>query len=228
MRQIISVIQQKGGVGKTTLAVHLAHELRARQPDLKVTVADADPQQSASNWIARGERNGCSGVGGVVVAADGDGKNLKRELEAIDADIIIVDLPPAIESVSLRAALYANLILIPVGASALDIEAGRAAVDVSEEALGMDSSKQFLLVPSKVRSSTAAGKELRSILSGWGPVARTDIGLRVAFSDAATTGQGIAQYAPDSAAHNEIKTLAEEATQILWRMRHGEQAAIVG
>ena len=229
MKQVISIIQQKGGVGKTTLAVHLAHELRAQTPGLRVAIADADPQQSALKWIARGQSNGVNGLMAVQVAADGDGKHLKQELDAIDADVVIIDLPPAIESVSLRAALYANVILVPVGASALDIEAGKAAIDVCKEALNLDSSKTYLIVPSKIRQSTAAGRELATVLKSWGPIARTSVGLRVAFADAATGGQGITTYEPNSAAHQEIADLAKEITELLRRKSNGiAQTALAG
>ena len=173
MKQIISIIQQKGGVGKTTLTVHLAHELRAQNPSWRIAIADADPQQSATKWVARGKLTQDVGIEAYTVAADGEGKHLRKELEAIDADVVLVDLPPAIESVSLRAALYAHLMLVPVGASALDIEAAKAAIDVCEEAQGLDGSKKFLIVPSKVRSSTAAGRELRTVLSQWGQVSES-------------------------------------------------------
>lgn len=227
MKRIISVIQQKGGVGKTTLTVHLAHQLRLQNPNKRVAIADADPQQSASKWVKRGKVAGVCDIDAYTVAADGEGKYLRKELQAIDADLILVDLPPAIESVSLRAALYANLMLVPVGASALDIEAAKAAIDVCEEALGLDQQKQFLIVPSKVRSSTAAGRELRSVLSQWGQVSETTLGLRVAYSDAATTGEGICTYAPSSPAHMEMQNLAIEVTQLLGG-NHGEQAALAG
>lgn len=215
MKQVISVIQQKGGVGKTTLTVHLAHELKRLRPKLKVAIADADPQQSSTKWIMRGKSNGVNGIDVQPVAHDGEGKRLKKELSSIEADLVLVDLPPAIESVSLRAALYADLMLVPVGASALDIEAARAAIDVCEEAIDLDERKKMLLIPSKVRTNTKAGKELRSVLSGWGPVSKATIGLRIHFSDAATAGEGIGTYAPNSAAHKEIKQLAKEIAAIL-------------
>ena len=220
MKKIIAIIQQKGGVGKTTIAVHLAHELKNLYPELKIAIADADPQQSASKWIRRGQENEINGVECVMVATDGEGKKLRKELAEIDAQLLLIDLPPAIESVSLRAALYSDLMLVPVGASPLDLEAARGAIDVCEEALGLDPSKKFLLVPSKVRTQTKAGKELREVLSQWGPVSQTTIGLRVTFSDAAISGEGITTYAPNTSAYFEIQSLAEEVYNLL----QGEQA----
>ena len=82
MKKIISVIQQKGGVGKTTIAVNLAHQLKELYPKKAVTIADADPQKSASNWINRGLKAGFNSIevlqvgrrdivfGGIVAAHD--------------------------------------------------------------------------------------------------------------------------------------------------------------
>jgi chromosome partitioning protein len=214
MTKIVSVLQQKGGVGKTTIAVHLAHELCRLHPEKAIVVADADPQGSATKWITRGSAAGRTEIRVMPVAVDGEGRGLKRELAALGADIVVLDLPPAVAAVSLRAALYSNLMLVPVGASALDLEAARAALDVCEEATEADSTKKYLLVPSRVQSSTAAGQELRRVLQQWGPVARASIGLRVAFSDAAAAGQGVTTYAPNSAAHQEIQALAAEVCEL--------------
>ena len=191
-------------------------------PDWQIAVADADPQQSALKWIERGKAEGINGISAYSVAADGEGRALRAELAAIDADVVIIDLPPAIESVSLRAALYGNLMLVPVGPSALDIEAARDAVSVCEEALGMDGSKEFMLVPSKVRAGTAAGRELASVLAKWGRVSKSSIGLRQAYADAATSGEGITTYAPKSTAHAEIVALAEEIAAALQK-REGKE-----
>lgn len=70
--KIITVLQQKGGVGKTTVTVHLAAALASMHPTLLVAVADADPQGSATIWINRG--NGGIGVTAHTVAVDGDGR----------------------------------------------------------------------------------------------------------------------------------------------------------
>ena len=84
MKRIISIIQQKGGVGKTSLAVNLAYELKARFPELDVAIADADPQQSAAKWISRGQRSGFTGLSAVDVSGDESGsKNLKKKLRLL-------------------------------------------------------------------------------------------------------------------------------------------------
>jgi len=211
--KVVSVLQQKGGVGKTTIAVHLATQIKELFPNLKVALADADPQKSATVWLSSGATD--SGVSVHQVAVDIEGKRLMDELSSIDADLIIVDLPPAIAAISMRAALYSDLILVPVGASALDIEAARHAVDVCKEAIALDSSKQFLLIPNRVQMNTAAGRELRTVMSKWGPVSRATLCLRVAYADAVMLGVGINTFAPGSPAYQEIGQLAEEVIDML-------------
>jgi chromosome partitioning protein len=215
MKKIISVIQKKGGVGKTTLAINFAHQLKEMFPKKTVFIADADPQQSSLNWINRGLANGFNGIGVASIAADGTGKTLKTELENINSDFIIIDLPPAIEALSLRAALYSNFMLVPVGPSVLDIEAADDAIRVCKEAIELDKNKKFLLVPMKVQSSTTSGKDLQQTLEDRGPVSAASIGLRVAFSEAALHGTGVNTYAKNSPAHNEIKELTLEAIKLM-------------
>ncbi len=211
--KVISVLQQKGGVGKTTIAVHLATQIKELFPNLKVAIADADPQKSATHWLSSGDTE--TGVSIHHVAGDIEGKQLKHELELIDADLVIVDLPPAIAAISMRAALYSDLLLVPVGASALDIEAAKHAIDVCKEAILLDPTKKFLLIPNRVQMNTAAGRELRTVLSKWGPVSNATLCLRVAYADAVMLGIGINAFAPGSAAYQEIGILAEEVVKLL-------------
>jgi chromosome partitioning protein len=213
MIKVVTVLQQKGGVGKTTIAVHLATQIKELFPTLKIALADADPQKSATVWLSNGPEE--NGVSVHQVASDVEGKSLMDELTSIDADLVVVDLPPAIAAISMRAALYSDLILVPVGASALDIEAARHAVDVCKEAITLDPSKQFLLIPNRVQMNTAAGRELRNVLSNWGPVSKATLCLRVAYADAVMLGVGINSFAPGSPAYQEIGMLAEEVIHLL-------------
>ena len=212
---VISVIQQKGGAGKTTLTVHLAHMIADLRPKWRVMVADADPQQSALQWLNRGLRRGVSSLQGVAVAQDGEGKTLRKELAEMEADVVLIDLPPAIESISLRAALYADVMLIPVGASTLDLEAARAAVNLCHEARELDPRKRMLMVPSRIRSATSSARELRPALEAWGDVSDVSISLRVALSDAAASGEGINTFEPQGSASIEFIRLASEVLELI-------------
>jgi len=212
MPKTVVCLQQKGGSSKTTLCIHVATMLKHLYPQKKVAVADADPQQSASMWMKKGV---IEDIELVQVAQDGHGKQLKKELFDIDADVVVLDLPPYVESVSLRAALYGNVILVPVGPSELDISAARRPLDVCNEAVGMDPSKVVLIVPTRVREGTAAGKEIRDILADMGRVSKSTIGLRTAYSDAVTAGVGVNLFAPGTKAYQEIYELTLEVAKEL-------------
>jgi len=89
----------------------------------------------------------------------------------------------------------------------------------------LNASKTYMLVPSKVRAGTAACRELADVLSQWGPVAGASLGLRQAFADSATSGEGICTYSPSSTAHKEVAALAEEVTRNLG-VRHEQEASL--
>jgi chromosome partitioning protein len=209
--KIIALLQQKGGVGKTTLSVHLTVAIKALRPDLSIAIADADPQESSSAWL----KLGVAGVPTHRVAQDNEGKNLLADLKDISADIIVLDLPPALATISLRAALHSQLLLIPSGPSTVDLRATRAAVELAHEAMSMVPGKQMLLIPNKVRWNTSSGRQLRDALAAWGPVAKTTVCQREAFAEAALVGLGATQHAPESPAAEEITALAKEVLLLL-------------
>ena len=201
MPKVVVALQQKGGSSKSSLVIHCATMLKHMYPNKKIAVADADPQKSATLWMSKG---GIEDIELVHVAQDGDGKHLKRELAEIDAEVVFLDLPPFVESLALRAALYGNIILVPVGPSELDIAAAHRPLDVCAEAISMDPSKVVLIVPTRVREGTASGKELRDVLNQMGRVSKATIGMRAAISDAVSAGVGINLFAPGSKAYHEI------------------------
>lgn len=214
--KVVGIIQQKGGAGKTTIAVNLAHQMKEFFPKLNVALLDADVQQSAIGWLKRGEKKGRKlTIEAISSILEGDNKSLRKKLQGIKADIAIIDCPPSVEDVALKTALVSDIMLIPICASALDIEASRPALDVCKEALEMDPKKKYLLIPSKVQKSTGAGKEIRAVLKKLGPVSKTSLGLRVAMADAVAVGEGINTYAPNSAAHDEIKALTKEICKLI-------------
>ena len=181
-------------------------------PALKVAIADADPQGSASIWLKDGKQ---AGVKVVRVAGDKEGRTLKKELSDLSADVVILDLPPQVEALSLRAALYSVLILIPVGPSLLDIKASKLPLEVAREAIDTRPEIQVMLVPTRVRDNTAAGREIRDVLATMGRVSTATIRLRQPYADSAMSGLGINRYAPGTPAYLETRQLAQEVMEIL-------------
>jgi chromosome partitioning protein len=208
MAHILMVAQQKGGAGKTTLAAHLAVALATGQH--AVALIDADPQGSLGAWIeARRQADTPHPLdfhpapgwraGGVV-------PRLARE-----ADVVIIDSPPRAEA-SLRGPLReADLVLIPMQLSPMDIWAARATFDmVAQE------NKPALIVPNRVPARSRLADQLRREMAEQAlPVAQSSLGNRVAFAASLARGLGVSEAAPSSLAAGEIAALAREVLRTL-------------
>ena len=133
LSKVITIAQQKGGTGKTTLAVHLAMGF-IKYHNLKVAVIDTDPQGSLGQWfMIRSEKKIASDNLTFKTAslwgAQYESKTLKK-----DHDIVIIDTPPKIESDARPSIESADLVLIPVAASHVDFWATGAIVDIAKKA----------------------------------------------------------------------------------------------
>jgi chromosome partitioning protein len=124
--QTLALVCQKGGAGKTTLAIHLAAE--AATQGLRVLLLDLDPQASASRWADRRK----PGTIDVDVAVDSparlDAALLQAEREGYD--LVVMDTAPHADQFALRVARLAGLIIIPVRPSILDLDAAGASLDL--------------------------------------------------------------------------------------------------
>ena len=133
LSKVITISQQKGGSGKTTIAVHLALAF-IKYHNLKVAVIDTDPQGSLGKWFMIRTEKKVSNDNLTFKTASLWGAQYESKALKKDHDIVIIDTPPKIESDARPSIESADLVLIPVAASHVDFWATGAIVDIAKKA----------------------------------------------------------------------------------------------
>jgi chromosome partitioning protein len=209
---IIAFLNQKGGVGKTTLATQVAGELAAR--DFEVVVVDADPQGSALDWSQRRHQKGLLRKFGVIGLAR---ETLHVEVPQLARgfDHVIIDGPPRATALTRSAMLAADVIIIPVQPSPYDVWASAEIVSLVREACVFRPALRATFVINRRITGTVIGREARPALTGHPyPILATEVHQRVAFADSATAGRLVREYCADSPATVEVRRLASEVIQM--------------
>ena len=133
LSKVITISQQKGGTGKTTLAVHLAMAF-IKYHNLKVAIIDTDPQGSLGKWFMIRTENKVSNENLTFKTASLWGAQYESKSLKNDHDIVIIDTPPKIESDARPSIEAADLVLIPMAASHVDFWATGAIVEIVKKA----------------------------------------------------------------------------------------------
>ena len=187
MAYIVTITNQKGGCGKTTVAMGLAGTLGLRGH--KVLVVDADLQATASRWACAAEegRPFPATVTGLAAA----GGKLHREVKKHvgDYDYIVIDTPPAVESSAPQSALLiSDLVLVPVIPSPADLWAAQGILAIIENARVVNEELEAMLLPNMV-PHTVLGREALEALAEFGlRVCSSSLGQRTAYREAAIGG----------------------------------------
>ncbi len=201
MAHVLTIAQQKGGSGKTTLAVNLAVQFRLM--DLRVALIDTDPQGSLGRWFMARRDAGITDMDFTTASAWGVGYEVEKLKKT--SDIVIIDTPPKIDS-DLRPALReASLILVPVSSSMLDLWATDGVLDMATRV-----GKPAVIVLNRCSSGTRLAQEIASAAADLHPdIATATLGQRTAFAATLGHGQGVAETGK-STAQAEVRALAQE------------------
>jgi len=206
--KVIAVAQQKGGSGKTTIAVNLAVAY-ARQGKT-VALLDTDPQGSLGRWfMARRGRLGDPGMEFSTSSAWGvsyECEKLRRQ-----ADVVLVDTPPKVDA-DLRPALReADLVLIPVATSHVDLWATEGVLDLARR-----ERKRAVVILNRVKPGTRLAAEVATAAEALeADLAEAALANRVTYAETLGNGLGVQEAARRGPAAAEVDRLLAEIAGLL-------------
>jgi chromosome partitioning protein len=194
----IALVSQKGGVGKTTLAIHLATAFEANGH--QSLLLDLDPQTSAAEWkdARLAERPYVMAIPSSRLA-----KTLETAREH-KAEVAVLDTAPHSEGTALEAARAADMVLVPCQPSIMDLRAMRKTADL----LAYLKKPTFAVLNEVAPSGTVADEAGRAITAQFGmTVCPVRLGQRVAYNRCLLSGQTASEYEPEGKAAMEILQL---------------------
>ena len=204
--QILALLAQKGGAGKTSLALALAVE--AGGAGKTTIVLDTDPQASACRWRDRRQVRD-------PVVIDVQPSRLQNALGAAaeqGVDLVVIDTPPRSESAALEAARVAHLVVIPCRAQILDLET----VPATQQLLALAGNPPAVAILSAVPPGGARAAQARRAIARFGlPVCPHTLGHRAAWGDATALGLTVTEYPPRGRAAEEMRHVALWLTRAL-------------
>ena len=201
---IVGVLNQKGGVGKTSLAVNFAAALALRGE--RVLLVDADPQGSALAWSSARELEPLFPVVGMAKPS------LHRDLPQVARgyDTVLIDGAPRVNELGRSAILASDLVLLPVQPSPYDVWAAADTVRLFREAQQFKPSLSASFVINRKIPKTAIGRDVAGALAHFSlPVLAAHLCQRVVYAESATRGLSVLEAAPSSEAAREVVALVD-------------------
>ena len=202
---IIGVLNQKGGVGKTTLSVNIAAALA--HSGARVLLIDADPQGSSLDWSAAREGDPIFSVVGLPRAS------VHKEIGQVGQgyDHIIIDGPPRVTDLARSAIMASDLVLIPVQPSPYDVWAADEVVKLIQEATVYKENLKSAFVVNRKIANTAIGRDVGEALADYEmPILTSTVTQRVIYAEAAAQGKAVFEIDTAGPAAAEIAALVAE------------------
>ena len=202
---IFGFLNQKGGVGKTTLAINIAAELT--RSGARVLLIDGDCQGSALDWAAARETPALFAVAGLPKAS------IHKELRLLarDYDHVVIDGPPRVSDVARSAIMASDVVVVPVQPSPYDIWAADETVTLIKESLVYNEALKSVFAINRKIAKTVIGRDVKEALNAHDlPVLAQSIMQRVIFAESAAVGQAVFEMDAHSPGAAEITSLYNE------------------
>jgi chromosome partitioning protein len=202
---VLALLNQKGGVGKTTLATNIAAALW--QSGKKVLFIDADQQGSGLDWSAARKGDALFPVVGIPK------DTLHRDVAVLATpyDWVVIDGPPRVNTVAKSAIAASDIVIIPVQPSPYDVWAAKEIVDLIAEVRVIKAGLIALFAVNRKIVGTAIGRDVAEALASYSvPVLAAAVSQRVGFAESAAAGQTVLETDPHGLAATEIRALVAE------------------
>lgn len=201
---VITIAQQKGGAGKTTVAAHLAVALMQRRN--RVAVIDIDPQGSLTHWYGLREKHFGEDYTGLSFSTL-SGWRVGSEVSRLkrDHDYIIIDSPPHTETEARTAIRMADLVIVPVQPAPTDVWATKATLDLAKA-----EKIPVMVLPNRLQANS---KLAQTMLKELPSLTRSAFGNRVLFPASLLEGRTATETVPGSTAAFEVKDFVKEVSE---------------